>query len=51
MCNERPDEPTTPDTGEPGAGDTTADCMPVTDAADLGGESPCFAHLLDEPSD
>lgn len=41
----------TTDAGGPGASGTTAAYMRVTDPADLGGEPPCFAHLLDDPHD
>lgn len=37
------------DTSGPGTADTSR--TPITDRADQGGESPCFAHLLDEQLD
>lgn len=37
------------DTSVSGAGTPDASRPPITDRDDQGGESPCFAHLLDEP--
>jgi predicted DsbA family dithiol-disulfide isomerase len=39
------------DTNTSGAGTPDASRPPITDHHDQGGESPCFAHLLDEPLD
>ncbi|MBI5087676.1 MAG: DsbA family protein [Actinobacteria bacterium] len=39
------------DTNSSGAGTPDTSRPPITDRADQGGESPCFAHLLDEQLD
>ena len=39
------------DTNTSGAGTPDTSRPPITDHHDQGGESPCFAHLLDEPLD
>ena len=39
------------DTNTSGAGAPDTNRPPITDHHDQGGESPCFAHLLDEPLD
>lgn len=40
-----------PDTNRSGTGAPDTSRPPIADQSDQGGESPCFAHLLDEPLD